>query len=55
MIKLVGLRAKSYSYVMDDGGEDKKAKGTLRKLEFENYKNCLEATRLQNKIIYQKK
>ena len=46
-----GLRAKTYSYVIDDSSEDKKAKGTKkcaikRKLKFENYKNCLEATQL---------
>ena len=28
MIEFVGLRAKSYSYIIDDGSEDKKAKGT---------------------------
>ena len=27
MIKLVGLRAKTYSYLIDDSSEDKKAKG----------------------------
>ena len=26
--KFVGLRAKTYSYLIDDGSEDKKAKGT---------------------------
>ena len=26
-----------------------------RKLKFENYKNCLEATQLENKIIYLEK
>ena len=54
MTKFVGLRAKTYSYLIDDGSEDKKAKGTKkcvikRKLKFENYKNCLEATQLENK------
>ena len=54
MIKFVGLRAKSYSYLIHDGSEDKKAKGTKKciiksKLKFENYKNCLEANQLQNK------
>ena len=33
---------------MDDGNENKKAKGTKRKLKFENYKN---STQLENKII----
>ena len=28
MIKLVGLTAKTHSYFIDDGREDKKAKGT---------------------------
>ena len=49
MKKFVGLRAKYYSYLMDDGSENKKAKDTKkcvikRKLKFENYKNCSEAT-----------
>ena len=60
IIKFVGLRAKTYSYLIDDGSEDKKAKGTKkcvikRKLKFENYKNCLEATQLDNKIKYLEK
>ena len=60
MTKFVGLRAKTYSYLIDDGSEDKKAKGTKkcvikRKLKFENYKNCLEATQLDNKIKYLEK
>ena len=51
--KLVGLRAKTYSHLIDDG-EDKKAKNTKkcaikRKLKFENDKNCSEATQLENK------
>ena len=58
MTKLVGLRAKTYSYFADDGSEDKKAKGTKkcvikRKLKFEIYKqlkmkqlNYLEVTQL---------
>ena len=57
MTKFVGLTAKTYSYLIDDGGEDKKAKGTKKciikiKIKFENYKNCLEATQLENKINY---
>ena len=55
MIKFVGLRAKTCSYLTDDGSEDKKAKGTKkcvikRELKFENYKNCFRATQLENKI-----
>ena len=30
MTKFVELRAKTYSYLIDDGGEDKKAKGTKK-------------------------
>ena len=42
--EVVGLRAKSYSYLIDDGSKDKKAKGTKkcvikRKLKLEDYKN----------------
>ena len=53
--KFVGLRAKTYSYLIDDSSEDKKGKDTIkcvikRKGKFENYKNYLEATQLDNKI-----
>ena len=46
--------------MIDDGSEDKKAKDTKncvikRKLKFENDKNCLEATQLDNKIKYLEK
>ena len=30
MIKFVGLRAKTYSYLIDDGSKDKTAKGTQK-------------------------
>ena len=50
MTKFVGLRTKSYSDLIDDGSEDKKAKCTKTKLKFENYKSCLQATQLENKI-----
>ena len=55
MTKFVALRAKTYSYLLDDSSEDKKAKdtkkcGIKRKLKFENYKNCLEATQLENHL-----
>ena len=55
MKEFVGLRAKSCSYLIDDGSEDKKAKGTIkclikRKLKFEDYKSSLEATQLETKI-----
>ena len=60
IIKMFGLRAKSYSYLLDDGGENEKAKGSKkcvikRKLKFENYKNCLRATQLENKINHLEK
>ena len=53
MKKFAGLRAKAYSYLVDDDSEDKKAKDTKkcvikRKIKFDNYKNCLEATQLNN-------
>ena len=58
--KVVVLRSKTYSYLIDDSSEDKKAKDTKkcvikRKVKFENYKNCLEATQLENKINYLQK
>ena len=60
MIKLVGLKAKTYIYLIDDGSEGKKAKGTRKcvikkKLKFGTYKICLETTQLDNKIKYLEK
>ena len=60
MRMFVGLRVKTYSYLIDDGSEDEKAKGTIkcvikRKLKFEDYKNCLKATQLENKINHLEK
>ena len=48
MKKFVRLRAETYSYIIDDGDEDEKSKGSekciiKRKIKFEDYKNCLEA------------
>ena len=48
MKEFIGFRAKMHSYLIDDGSENKKAKGTKkcvikRKLKFQDYKNCLEA------------
>ena len=53
MKEFVWLTAKTYSYLKDNNDEDKKEKGTKkcaikRKLEFEDYKNCLEATEIEN-------
>ena len=60
MRKFVGLRPKTYSYLIVDSSEDKKAKDIKKcvikiKLKFINYKNCLEATQLENKINYLEK
>ena len=49
------LRPKTCRYLIDDNGEDKKAKGTKNyvvkiKLKFEDYKHCLEATEPENRI-----
>ena len=51
MIEFVELRVKTYSYLLDDASEDKKAKGTKecvmkRKLKFETYKISLQANQL---------
>ena len=50
--EFVTLRPKTYSYLTDDGKEDKKAKGTKkcvikRMIKFNDYKNCL----LKEKVI----
>ena len=44
--EFVTLKLKTYSYLTDDGKEDKKAKGTKkcvikRMIKFDDYKNCL--------------
>ena len=54
MIQFAELRTQTYSYLIDDSSQDKKTKGTKncvikRKLKFKNYKNCSEATQLENK------
>ena len=46
MTEFVALRSKTYSYLMDDESEAKKAKGTKkyvikRRLKFNDYKDCL--------------
>ena len=51
--EFVGLRPKTYAYLMDDSNEHKKGKGTKRcvikqKTMFGNYKNCL----FNNKAVY---
>ena len=58
--KFAGLRAKTYSYLIDDGSEDKKAKSTRkcvikRKINIESYKNCLKPTQIENKVNHLEK
>ena len=50
--EFVTLKPKTYSYLTDDGKEDKKAKGTKkcvikRMIKFDDYKNCL----LKDKVL----
>ena len=53
MIEFVPLRSKTYSYLMDDGNSDKKAKEKKKKfvikreIKFKSYKDCL----FKNEII----
>ena len=47
------LRAKTYSYLIDEWGKIKKC-DIKRKLKFDNCKDCLEATQLENKINHLK-
>ena len=58
--RICSIKSENNSYLKDNNDEDKKAKDTKkcvikRKLKFENYKNCLEATQLDNKIKYLEK
>ena len=53
--EFVKLGTKTYSYLVDDASEDKIIKETKncvvkRKVKLEDYKRCLEATRLESKI-----
>ena len=52
MTEFAPFRPKTYSYLMDDSSNDKKAKGTKkcvikRILKFHDYKNCL----FKNEIV----
>ena len=52
IMEFVTLRPKTYSYLTDDGKEDKKAKRTKkciirRMIKFDDYKNCL----LKDKVL----
>ena len=53
--EFVALRAKTYSYLKDNSDEDKKAKDKKKcviksKRKFQDYKNCLEAAQIENKL-----
>ena len=52
MTEFIRFRAKTYSYLVDDGNVNKKAKGTRcvikQTLLLEDYENCLEATQPEN-------
>ena len=55
MIGVSKLRSKTYRYLADGHDENKKRKthkkcAIKEKLNFEDYKHCLEATQLENKI-----
>ena len=55
MGEVVSLRLRTWAYLMDDGSEHKKAKGTKKcvirqKLMFQNYKDCL----FNEKTIFKK-
>ena len=46
MVEFIGLREKTYAYLMDDDSEHKKPKGTKNctikgRLMVKNYKDCL--------------
>ena len=56
----VRLGAETYSYLKDNNDEDKKAKGTKKyimkiKAKFQDYKKCVEAVQLVNKINHLEK
>ena len=60
MKTFVGLRAKTYSYLKDRNDEGKKAKGAkscviIRKLKFQDYKNCVKASQVINTVNYLEK
>ena len=60
MINFVGIKSKTYSYLINDGSKEKKGKGAKnyaikRTPKFENYKNYLELTQLDDKGKYLEK
>ena len=55
MTECVALRPKTYFYLMDDGGSDKKAKGAKicvikRRLKFNDYKDSLLNNEIMSKL-----
>ena len=55
MTKFVGVRPKTYSYLIDGSSEDERDKNkkqflTKRNPKFQYYKNCLEANQPDNEI-----
>ena len=55
MKQFLGWIAKTYSYLKDNNDNGKKAKGTKvcvikRKIKFQDYENCLEASQVEKKI-----
>ena len=60
MKEFVGLRAKTYSYLIDDGCENKKSKGTKkyvikRELKFQDHKNFLNTAKVDRKLKHLEK
>ena len=60
IVKFVGLRANTYSYLIGDGSENKKAKITKKcvikgKFTSGNYEKYLEVSQLVNRINYLEK
>ena len=59
MKKFVGLTAKTYSYLKDNNDKDNKGKGTKKcvikiNLKFRDYKKCLKACQIENKMKIKK-
>ena len=59
MKKFVGLTAKIYSYLKDNNDKDNKGKGTKKcvikiNLKFRDYKKCLKACQIENKMKIKK-
>ena len=55
MKEFVGLKAKRFTYLKENNNKDEKAKATkmcvIKKIyKFQDYKNCLEAVQIENKI-----